>query len=175
MLRCCRNNALAWLSLWIAAANVHATSSIKDGDVVITLRNGNPCFSYPLDEATKKRNYSFELLGVSLNDREASLPGVKAWELGFSKADEKNLANPNSPETCIEYGVDYPGTKQKAPAALIRFDVPYRVFLHVSTDTGAFYERKYLSEFCISHNATGDRIILEAKYNNATNKYECIK
>lgn len=162
-----RNSGLLVLG-WLAANAAWAFSSISDGDLVVTLKDGKPCFSYPMDEATKKQPYFFGMLGVSWNNREASLPPHDIWELQSARGDY----SPSSPQTCLAYGIVEAGTRQNAPAAMQRYDVPYSAHLTVFAGYG---ERKYLGYFCLHRNSGAETILLKATYNDASQRYECVK
>lgn len=160
-----RNSGLVGLG-WLLANAAWAVSSISDGDLVVTLKDGKPCFSYPMDEKTRKEPYYFGMLTVSWSNREASLPPSDIWELQSASDDYP----PASPQTCMVYGVVKPGTRQKAPAATLRHDVPYRAHLTVFAGHG---ERKYLAYYCLHREAGGEISLLKAAYNGASNRYEC--
>lgn len=156
---------LAWMSL---AGTVWAVSSISDGDLIVTLRNGTPCFSYPVDDKTKKEALFFGMLSVSWNNREASLPPFEIWELQSGRDDY----SPATPESCIEYGVLKPDTRQNFPAAAQQYNVPYRAHLTVFGRRG---ERKYLAYYCLRRNSGNETILLKAAFNKATSRYECVE
>mgnify|MGYP001559953817 CR=1 FL=1 len=164
------------LLLFFVSCQAGAISSISDGELVISLRNDAPCFSYPADDATQKRNYVFASLEMSWSDKVSSLPGVAAWYIGVNPS-EYGLANPSSPATCIGYGDHYPGAlENKGPAKPIRYDVPYRAHMRIASQRPLeeYFERKYESWFCLSRDATGATVLLKAERNRATSKYECV-
>jgi hypothetical protein len=164
-----RNSLIGLLIL--IPVSVSAMSRIRDADAVITMRNGNPCFSYPRDEEIRKRPYLFGYLSVSKNGPY----GGDGWGIQITSPDRKGLLEPNSPETCVEYGVLNPGMKVMYSAEPLLPDKPYRVFISVSArDKGVFYERKYLSNFCISRNEKGESIIVGAEWNDADG-WKCLK
>ncbi|WP_298272962.1 hypothetical protein, partial [Geobacter sp.] len=105
-------NSLICLFLILLPVTGYAMSSIRDADAVITMRNGNPCFSYPQDKEIRKRPYSFGYLSVSKNGPS----GGGGWEIQIASPDKRGLLDPNSPETCIEYGILNPGTEVIKPA-----------------------------------------------------------
>ncbi|MDY7578673.1 hypothetical protein RGU70_10095 [Herbaspirillum sp. RTI4] len=149
------------------ANSAYAMSSISDGDLIVTLRDGIPCYSYPIDSHTAKRSYFMGVLYVSWNDRETSLPPFDTWRLESGNADY----SPSSPESCLKYGVVAPGTSEKLPAKPHRYDVPYRAHLTVFSPTE---DRKYMTYYCLSHNFSGETIIHKAKYVDKTSKYICV-
>jgi hypothetical protein len=166
----CRNSLVCFLFLFIPVT-VSAMSRIRDADAVITMRNGKPCFSYPQDEEIRKRLYSFGHLSVSKSGPQ----GGVLWEIGIAGSDRKRLLEPDSPGTCIEYGLLPPKTEVVKPAQPLQIGTPYNVLLAVySRSDGAYYERKYLSNFCISSNEKGEPIIVGAEWNDADG-WRCLK
>lgn len=165
-------NSLICLFLILLPATSYAMSSIRDADAVITMRNGNPCFSYPQDKEIQKRPYSFGYLSVSKNGPR----GGGGWEIQIANPDKSGLLDPNSPETCIEYGILNPGTEVIQPAKPLLVDTPYRVFISVtSRSKSAFYERKYLSDFCVSRNEKCEKILVGAVWDNKPDGWRCLK
>ena len=159
--------------LFVFVDNAIAMSRISDGDLIISLRDERPCFSYPIDEETKKGGYSFGYLSVIWNDGVSSLPGHLAWELELAPG-SKDLANPSSQESCVGYGYRYPGTQEKeGPAKPIRYGIPYNAHMMIST-TGVFSKRKYETWFCLNRDLTGAIVLLKAERNRSTSKYECV-
>lgn len=139
--------------------------SYKDADAVVTLRNGNPCFSYPQDSEIQKRPYSMSFLDVT-----AVLDGKAGWLTTKIYEDKTVRVTPNSPENCIEYGVLSPGMRTRDVAKPLLFNTPYNVFIQVSAIPG--YERKFASEFCISRNEKGEPVLVEADFDKA---WYCLK
>jgi hypothetical protein len=78
------------------------------GEVVITLRNATPCFSYPQDSEIRKKPYSFSYLNVS----NAGPQSGGGWAVDIVNLSRQGLVEPNKPETCIRYGVLNPGMKE---------------------------------------------------------------
>lgn len=172
MLPCYRNNS--WMILVFGIAGVaHAMSSVRDGDVMITKKMGNPCFSFPADTETKKRSYSLGQLVVW-----DEVLNQQAWgiEIQYPYPEPAALPRPNSQESCVEYGKEISGTTTKKRSLPLGDNAPYSVALNLFTpETSARYERKYLSKFCLSHNAADQMIILRADYNKVAKKYDCVK
>ncbi|MDD2944189.1 MAG: hypothetical protein PHC51_14655 [bacterium] len=160
-------NYLTCCLIVMLPATVIARSN-KDADAVITLRDGNPCFSYPKDEEILKRPYSFSYLGVSKNT------GGVIWEIQITSYDRKGLVEPNSTKTCIEYGVLTPGTKEDKAAKPLVPDSPYHVFISVAEAPGGrnSYDRKFASDFCITKNKKGEPVLVEADFDKA---WYCLK
>lgn len=166
----CRNSLICLLVILIPVS-VNAMSRLYDADAVITMRNGRPCFSYPQDEEIQKRPYSFGHLSVSKN---GPLGGI-LWEIGISSSDRKGLLEPNSQETCFEYGVLYPGTEVIKSAQPLQIGMPINVLIRVSTlGEGSFYVRKYLSNFCINKNEKGEPILVGAAA-EGNGDWHCLK
>ncbi|MEN6463966.1 MAG: hypothetical protein ABFD62_02170 [Syntrophaceae bacterium] len=151
---------------------VHAISSIRDADAVITMRNGNPCFSYPRDEEIQKRPYSFGYLDVSKKGH----VGGGGWEIGIASPDRKGLLEPDSPETCVEYGVLNPGMEVRQAAEPLLFDTPYRVLIRVTERPGERYSytRRYLSNFCVTRNEKGETVLVAAS-GDGKGEWRCLK
>lgn len=144
--------------------------SNKDAEAVVTLKNGMPCFSYPHDGEIRKRSYSFSYLGVS------RISGGALWEIQITHYDRSGLIEPNSPETCIEYGVLNNGLKEDMTAVSLQRDTPYRVFISVAEAPGGrnSYDRKFASDFCLSRNGHGEPIIVGAS-GDGTGEWRCLK
>ncbi|MHB8138501.1 MAG: hypothetical protein ACYDGO_08965 [Smithellaceae bacterium] len=166
-------NSLICLLLVYTSGNAMSSDRVKDADAVITMRNGNPCFSYPQDEEIRKRQYSFGYLHVSKNGPY----GGGGWAVQIASPNRKGLLDPNSPETCIQYGVLNPGTKHYDESAEpLQLDTPYQVQLDVySRHDGSTYERKFHSDFCVSRNEKGKNIIVEAEYDGDADAWKCLK
>jgi hypothetical protein len=147
-----------------------AMSRIKDADAVIILRNGNPCFSYPQDEEIRKRPYSFARLSVSKNT------GGGMWDIGIASSDREGLLEPNSPDTCIEYGRIHPGTEVLDPAKSLQLNTPYHVIIRVTEPPGErfSYKRLYYSNFCIVHNEKGELMLVGVSF-NSNSGWRCLK
>lgn len=147
-------------------------SSMKDADAAITMRNGMPCFYYPQDKEIRKRPYSFAYLDVS----KAGPVGGGVWAIQIANPEKKGLLDPNSPETCIVYGVLNPGTENMEPPKPLLIDTPYEVFIRVSARSeGVHYERKYLSNFCLSRNEKGETVLVGAEVNKQIGGWQCLK
>ncbi|MGA7828024.1 MAG: hypothetical protein WCA04_10205 [Geobacteraceae bacterium] len=163
-------NSLIFLFIVIPVSA--SARSNKDADAIITMRNGQPCFSYPQYEEIQKKPYSFDYLSVSKN---GPVGGV-GWEISIKDYDRKGLLEPNSPETCIEYGVLNPGMKEKQAAKPLQSDTPYQVFISVSEAPGGrnSYGRKFAADFCISRNEKGEPILVGAS-GGGTGDWRCLK
>lgn len=145
------------LIITLFSSSATAMSRLYDAEAVVTIRNGNPCFSYPQDEEIVKRPYSFGHLSVSKNR------GGVMWDVGIAISDRKELPEPNSSDSCIEYNHIYPGVEVLKTAEPLQIGTPYNVFIHVSArGNGKFYERKYLSNFCIVQNDNGKQVLIGA-------------
>lgn len=162
-------NCLICCLVALLPTSIFARSN-KDADAVVTLRDGNPCFSYPQDEEIRKRPYSFSYLGVSKNS------GGVVWEIQIASYDRKGLIEPNSPETCIEYGILKLGMKEDKTAKPLLHDSPYHVFISVAEAPGGrnSYDRKFALDFCISNNEKGEPIIVGAS-GEGTGAWHCLK
>jgi hypothetical protein len=156
--------------LIIIPSIVYAVTT-KHGDAVITMRDGLPCFSYPQDEQIKKEPYSFGYLSVS----KRGPVGTGGWETQITRQDRKGLIEPNSPETCIRYGGPHPGTRDKGHAEPLKMNTPYRVHITVDTKSGPVSERNYSSNFCITRDEKGNKIIVGAQYDTDADKWVCLK
>jgi hypothetical protein len=97
------------------------------------------------------------------------------WLIDIANPDRKGLLEPNSPGTCIEYSVLPSGTKVVESAKPLQDDTPYSMLLVVySRSEGAYFERKYLSDFCVSHNEKGELIIVGAS-GEGKGAWHCLK
>lgn len=151
-------------------ASANAMYWIKDADAIITMRNGNPCFSYPQDDEVRKRPHAFSSLGVS------KIIGVGGWAIGAENYERTGLLEPNTPETCIEYGVLNPGMKVRYDAEPLQFNSPYRVNIHLSDSpgVGVSYKRDFESHFCITRNEKGETTVVEAS-GEGKEGWHCLK
>lgn len=169
----CRNN-LIFLLIILTPATVNAMKSMKQGDAVITMHAGKPCFSYPQDKEIRKRPYSFGYLGIS---KSGPLSDIR-WEIEITRADRKDLVEPNSTDSCIEYGTRHPGTKDIEPAKPLIVDTPYEVGMVVYpieiTDGGG-NERRYSSYFCVGRSEKGETIVVGAEVNKQIGGWKCLK
>ncbi len=171
MPRFCRNS-LILLLLLVIPLPIHAMSSIRDADAVITMRNGRPCFSYPQDEEIRKKPYSFSYLDVSKNGP----IGGGGWVIQIASPDRKGLMEPDSPNTCVEYGVLNPGMEVWQAAEPLLFDTPYRVLIRVTEPPGERYSytRRYLSNFCITRDEKGETVLVAA-WGDGKGTWCCLK
>ncbi len=150
----------------------YAMKPPKSGNVVISLKNGQPCFSYPQDkEILKKKTYAFGYLDV-LDDHHRG-----GWEIGLSDPFRKGLLDPNTPATCIKYGVPNPGMNATRTAEPLRFDTPYQVRLDVLTswEKEGQNECNYVSDFCLTHNTKGETILVGAEWDDKAGAMKCLK
>lgn len=167
-----RNSIICNFLILIMISNVIASDRNKDADAVISMRNGNPCFSYPQDEEIKKRAYSFTYLGVSNNN---PFGGVQ-WAIQIASLDRNGLLEPNHTGTCIEYGVTRPGIEDMESAQPLLFNVPYQVHINVhARNNGPTYERKYESNFCLARNEKGENFLVGAEYDGNADAWKCLK
>jgi hypothetical protein len=83
-----------------------AGDSLADGNVIISLRNDQPCFSVALDDAT--RNRRFFLYEVSVNSRSgpAADAGAQYWTLRLDRIAGERLGGIVAPGGCVEYGAN---------------------------------------------------------------------
>jgi len=135
-------------------------SRLYDAEAVVTVRDGLPCFSYPQDEVIRMRPFTFAYMDVS----KTGPIGGAMWVAQITNPYRKGLIEPNSPETCIRYGGPHPGIEDYyEPAKPLLMDTPYDIFIRVGTlPGGALYERKFHSNFCISRDEKGNKIIVGA-------------
>ena len=117
-----------------------------------------------------KRPYSFSYLGVSKNTSEV------VWEIQIISYDRKGLLEPNSPESCIEYGILNPGMKEDKAAKQLLSDSPYHVFMSVAEAPGGrnSYDRKYALDFCLSRNEKGEATVVDTEWRDRGGWY-CLK
>lgn len=172
MLNTYRNSLICLLFIMIPVSG-YAMKPQHQGDVIITLRDGLPCFSYPIDKELKKMPYSFSYLSVS----ERGPVGRGGWETQIEDADRKNLLEPNRTETCIKYGGPHPGTKKEYNAEPLKIDTPYRVHIRVNTTSNIVSERNYSSNFCLTRDENGNKIIVAADTEPESKviKWKCLK
>ncbi len=147
-------------------ATGYAMKPSKAGNVVITMRNSTPCFSYPHDESS-----CFSSLYISNSGTE----GNGGWAVRIKSADRKGLLDPNNPEACVKYGVPNPGMEIVAPAEPLKFDTPYRARIYINSTTSVSYESRYVSVFCITRSANGKTILVGAEWDDKTHAMKCLK
>jgi hypothetical protein len=160
--------SLCWLLLLIPVSVV-AMSRQYDADAVVTMRNGNPCFSYPPNEE--------KLFGYHLSVSKIGQHNAVEWDIQKFNYDKTNMPEPNSPEHCIEYGVVNYELEVKRVAEPLLPDTPYRVFISVAeapTDQRYRYLRKFAADFCISSNKQGEPIVVNAS-GGGTGDWRCLK
>ena len=167
-----RNSLIGLLLVFISATGCKCQ---RDADAVVTMSNGQLCFSYPQDKEIRKRPYLFYDLVVSkVNSQDG-----EEWYIETISLDRKGLREPNSPETCIKYGIINPGIKVRKTAEPLQVDTAYRVSIDVSTASastpGYVYERRYRSDFCLSRNAKGETILVGADWDDKTGAMICLK
>jgi len=141
-----------------------------DGKAVITLRDGQPCFSYPQDEEIRKRSYSFDYLAVT---KAGPQGGVGGWVIQLASYDNKIQIEPNSPESCIRYGVLPPGAEEVNPVKPLELNTPYRAYLSVSADSAG--EQRYASDFCLTRDTKGLTILVGVGWDNNAYEPHCLK
>lgn len=167
MLRFCQIS-LCWLLLLIPVS-VSAMSRQYDAEAVVTMRNGNPCFSYPPNDE--------KLFGYHLSVSKTGQHSAVEWDIQKFNYDKINMPEPNSPEHCIEYGVVTNKVEVKRAAEPLLPDTPYRVFISVAeapTDQRYRYLRKFAADFCIRSNEQGEPIIVGALVDDA-GEWQCLK
>jgi len=166
------NHGLILILLVIIPPLGHAMKPPKTGNVVITMQNGQPCFSYPQDkEIRKKKTYAFSYLDV-LDYRHRG-----GWEVGLKDSFRKDLLDPNIPATCIKYGIPNPGMKVTRTAEPLLFDIPYQVRMDVLTswEKEGNFECNYASDFCLTRNAKGESILVGAEWDDKADMMKCLK
>jgi hypothetical protein len=159
--------SLCWLLLLIPVS-VSAISRQYDADAVVTMRNGNPCFSYP---PNVEKLFGYHLIVSKIGQHNAV-----EWDIQKFNYDKTNMPEPNSPEHCIEYGVVNYELEVKRAAEPLLPDTPYRVFISVAeapTDQRYRYLRKFAADFCISSNEQGEPVIVGASV-DGTGEWRCL-
>lgn len=146
------------------------------GEVVITLRNGSPCFSYPQDSEIRKKPYSFSYLNVST----AGPMCEGGWAADIVNLRRQGLVEPNKPDTCIQYGVLNPGMKEKRILEPLQLNTPYEVFMSVSTSRVSkaghdYYERRYASKFCLGRDVKGETVLVGVGWDDNAYAPHCLK
>lgn len=168
MLRICLNS----LILMLISFPVHsiAMTRLIDADGVVTIKNGNPCFSHPQDKEVIRNRYSLRSLDV------VNATGGVVWEIDRFFYDENTLPEPNSVETCIEYGVLGRGMRVRQDAIPLQFEAPYRALMRLreAPDVGVYHKRSYMSAFCLTKNEQGEPIIVEAT-GGGRGEWRCLK
>ncbi len=154
-------NSVICLFFILIPATVNASQPTPSGKVNIAMRNGQPCFYYLQDKSR-----SFGYLAIST-------AGEGQWEIQISNSDRKSLLEPNSPKTCIKYGVLNPGMEIIRPAEPLRLDVPYEVFMSIPDNSS--YQWKYTSDFCLTRNAKGETILVGAEWDDKAGAMRCLK
>ncbi|MEA5115915.1 MAG: hypothetical protein VB050_18015 [Geobacteraceae bacterium] len=165
--------SLICILIVLIPVSVNARSG-RNAEAIVTLHNGQPCFSYPQDKEIRKWHYSFGSLDVSEIGQNSAATG---WEISIADPfEKKGLLEPKSTETCVKYGVLNLGMKVTQPAEPLRLNTPYRVRLSVLKP---FEEggnvRRYASDFCLSRNAKGEKIIVGADWDYKADAPRCLK
>ena len=145
---------------------------LEKGKVVITMPHGRPCFSYPQDkELLEKKTFAFSYLDVS------DFRHKGGWEVGLSEPSRKGLMDPNKPATCVEYGIPNPGMKTTRTAEPLHYDVPYKVRMDVLTlfEQEGHNEYNYASDFCLTRDAKGETILVNAEWDDGAGSMKCLK
>jgi hypothetical protein len=141
-----------------------------DGKAVITLRDGQPCFSYPRDEEIKKRVYLFDNLAVT---KAGPQGGAGGWVIQLADYNKKIPVEPDHPETCIRYGVLPPRAEEVTPVKPLELNTPYRAYLSVSTASGS--EQRYVTDFCLTRNPRGGIVLTSVNWENTVYEPHCLK
>jgi hypothetical protein len=160
-----RNSLIGLLLIFIPATG-YAMKPPKSGNLAIIMQNGKPCFYYP-----PQKSYSFSSLYISKSSPESG----GGWAIQIKAVDRKGLLNPNRPETCVKYGVQIPGTEIVEPAKSLQLDTPYSARLYTNTTSGTSDEMRYPSNFCLTHNAKGETILVNAAWDEKKQSMICLK
>ncbi|MHB8138502.1 MAG: hypothetical protein ACYDGO_08970 [Smithellaceae bacterium] len=113
-------------------------------------------------------------LDTTLFQKEVFMGG--GWAIQIISADRKGLLEPNTPETCIEYGMLHPGTKVAEDAQPLELNMPYKVHISVrSRPGGPVYERKFEYDFCVSRNEKGEKILVNSDWDDEAGGRKCLK
>jgi hypothetical protein len=137
------------------------------GRVVITMCGGLPCFSYPINDFSRNREFSLSYLSVREKNRTNS-----CWQI--ESANEESLVDPNSPEKCLKYGTPYPGMKENAHAKTLNYNTPYEVAMGVDPKQGTFM-RRYISHFCLVRSDAGAPIVVRVEFDKEIIGFRCLK
>ena len=163
------------LLLLLFSAQSFAVSTISHGELVITIVDNKPCFSFPQDEVTKKRQFYFSTLEIDWNAKEAQRQGVWAWSL-YQDTSSLIKLSPSTEQSCIRYGETKPGTRQPMGTAKpIQYDIPYEALMSITTaeNERPTAHRRYLSWYCLSRDAKENTRLVKAEWNREKSKYEC--
>ena len=140
-----------------------------DAEGVVTMLNGRPCFSYPLDEVISS-DKSYALYSLYVAKSSPSEPPI-GWEIRLKNYNKKSLVEPNRPERCIKHNVLPPGMKEIEQAKPLLLDTPYYVEISVDADRN---RRVFRSDFCLSRDAKGNTVLVGAEWDDKTNAMKCL-
>ena len=168
-------NKLLFLILSLTINNAFASDSLADGEAIVTVQNGQPCFSYPLDEATKKNKFHLYEIEVYEN-KGGNYSSIKYWDLDINPQNRKSIISLNAPEQCFEYGVVPPLTKHNVHAIPIKINTPYRVFLtiyspEIASSSASF--RTYFNDFCLTLDTNNKKTVIIPEFNSSKGVFEC--
>jgi hypothetical protein len=141
-----------------------------DEKAIITLRDNQPCFSYPPNGETRKRPYAFDYLAIT---KAGPRGGAGGWVIQLASYDKKIPVEPNSPKTCIKYGALPPMAAEVNPVSPLEFDTPYRAYLSISTASGS--EIRYASDFCLIRNSKGEVVLTGVDWEHTKYAPHCLK
>jgi hypothetical protein len=142
---------------------------------VVTIKNNNPCFSYPRDKeviSKEKKDIPYGIRYISLI---AQRPwGFKGrWEL---QQNGSPLHQPDKPEMCIEYGSVPPRMRTLSPTEQLQLNVPYEILIGLYTSyKDNYYNRKYSSSFCLVRDEDNELVITGVVYDKEMHVSRCLK
>lgn len=160
MPHCYRNSLICFLFVMIPAIGNTSGDRQYDADAIVTMRNHQPCFSYPTNEE--------KLFGYHLTVSKKGTNDEAVWDIQIFDYDKKNIPEPNIIKNCIEYGIPKSETEVKRAATPLVYDTPYMVFISVAeSPTGGQryrYLRTFLNNFCVTRNENGEPVITGADW-----------
>jgi hypothetical protein len=155
--------SLVGLLLFLIPTTGYATDRRWDAEGVVTIRNAQPCFSYPQDSVIRS-DKSYALSSLYVTEIDPSEPPSR-WDIRLKNFNKKSTVEPNSPETCIIYNVLPSGMKEMKPAKPLLLNTPY--YMEMDVDASVRGSRTFRTEFCLSRNAKGKTILVGIKWDDS--------
>jgi len=152
-----------------------ASDSLSDGEAVVTLKHDQPCFSFPVDDATRGNHFFLYEISVSFNKGLAAHPSTASWKLRVDQGNRQHFGKAGNPEQCIEYGTAILA-KSQPTAVPLEANIPYQVLLTIystenSSSSGSI--RTYHSIFCLGLDSNKRKMIVKTHFNLTAGKYAC--
>lgn len=180
MFRSYQNKFLIAL-FFVFSACANGTSKIQDGDVILKLKNGKPCFTYSSSAQDEVPRF-FQYLSVTSSNETFWQIAAGRTYVPSSDRYEAPLGARLSPLQCIEYGETHAGAAVTVPPKPLKNNVPYLVHMEtVGYQKSAgeakllLVEEKYRAYFCVTHDHGGRPVLKPGRFNTLARQPECIE